>query len=219
MNFAVLGLVALSFCAWRQGTSRPEKTAPTPVIIKWVDNLSGDFSFTANWSYPIGVYKNEYGQISCDGLCPPEIDAMKDSLGRIYEDSLRAFYKTIDTTHQKYSIQCEVWCYEYEGTDFIEVNRLTNGNFHCFTLTSISTHCSLNIDIRQDSCYATIDLSSIGQAGSIIFHCTDGVIKIDKNLWREGIMKAEFSFNFEHEQNPEKPVYWKGKIFARINMN
>lgn len=29
-------------------------------------------------------------------------------------------------------------------------------------------------------------------------------------------MKAEFSFNFEHIENPKKPIYWKGKIYARI---
>ena len=92
-----------------------------------------------------------------------------------------------------------------------------NDSFHCFTLTSISTYCSLNIDILRDSCYATIDLNSIDTSGSEIIYCTKGNITIDKNLWKEGIMKAVFSFNFENKGNPKEPIYWKGKIYARMN--
>jgi hypothetical protein len=144
---------------------------------------------------------------------------MKDSTGRIYEDSLQVFYKTIDTLHQTHSIQSEAWCYEYYGTDFIEVNRLSNDSFHCFTLKSISTHCSLNIDILRDSCYATIDLTSTSQAGNVVFYFIKGNISIDKKLWKEGIMKAVFSFDFEHIENPKEPIYWKGRMYSRININ
>ena len=59
-----------------QNTKGPVRTSSIPVLINWVDQLSGDFSFTKIWSYPEGIYKNEYGQISCDGFCPPEIDTM-----------------------------------------------------------------------------------------------------------------------------------------------
>ena len=216
-SIVIFGLILFSSYLWGQNTKGTVKPASTPITIKWADYLAGDFSFTKKWSYPEGVYKNEYGQLSCDGLCPPEIDAMKDSTGRIYANSLQAFYAIIDTTHQAHSIECEARCYEYDGTDFIEVNRLSNNSFHCFTLTSISTHCSLNIDIVRDSCYATIDLNSIDTSGNEIFYCKNGNITIDKNLWKEGIMKAVFSFNFENKGNPKEPVYWKGKIYARLN--
>jgi len=216
-SIAVFGLILFSSYLCGQNTKGTVKSASTPIIIKWVENLAGDFSFTKKWSYLEGVYKNEYGQLSCDGLCPPEIDAMIDSTGRIYADSLQAFYAIIDTTHQSYSIQCEARIYEYNGTNFIEVNRLNNDRFHCFTLTTISTHCSLSINIVRDSCFATIDLNSIDKSGSEIFYCTLGNISIDKNLWKAGIMKAVFSFNFENKGNPKEPIYWKGKIYARMN--
>ena len=29
-------------------------------------------------------------------------------------------------------------------------------------------------------------------------------------------MKAEFNFTFEHKKNPDKPMYWKGKIYAKV---
>ena len=61
------------------------------ISIKWVDNIENDFSFKERWSYPEGVYKNKFGQLSCDGICPPEIDQMKNEEGKIYPDSLKAF--------------------------------------------------------------------------------------------------------------------------------
>ncbi len=210
------GLILFSSYLWAQNTIGNVKIASVPITIKWVDKLSGNFSFTNNWSYPEGVYKNEYGQLSCDGLCPPEIDAMKDSTGRIYEDSLQAFYKIIDTTHQKHSIQCKAWCYEWVGTDFIEVFRKNKDSVNCFTMTGIATHCSLLIDIIESTCHAAIDLNSIVQGADSKYYCTNGYITIDKRLWKEGIMKAKFSFNFGHNENLKKPIYWKGKIYAKI---
>lgn len=218
MKNSVIIFVLLLFSSylWGQNTKGTVKTASIPITIKWVDNLSGDFSFTNNWSYPEGVYKNEYGQLSCDGLCPPEIDAMKDSTGRIYDDSLQAFYKIIDTTHQVHSIKSKAWCYEWAGTDFIEVFRKSKDSVHCFTMTGMATHCSLHLDIIKNTCYAAIDLYSIVQGGDAKYYCTGGYITIDKKLWKEGTLKAKFSFNFGHNENPKKPIYWKGKIFAKI---
>jgi hypothetical protein len=216
-SIVIFVLVLISSFLSGQNTKGTVISTTTPILIKWAENLAGDFSFIKKWSYPEGIYKNEYGQLSCNGLCPPEIDAMKDSTGRIYADSLRAFYAIIDTTHKSHSIECEARFYEYNGTDFIEVNRLGNDSFHCYTLTTISTHCSLIIDILRDSCYATIDLNSINTSGSEIFYCKNGNITIDKNLWKAGIMKAVFSFNFENKENSKEPIYWKGKIYARMN--
>lgn len=56
------------------------------ISIKWVDNIENDFSFKERWSYPEGVYKNKFGQLSRDGICPPEIDQMKNEEGKIYPD-------------------------------------------------------------------------------------------------------------------------------------
>ena len=87
------------------------------IKIQWVDNLPGDFSFSKKWDYPEGIYKNEFGQLSCDGICQEEVYAMMDSAGKIYKDSLAAFYKIVDTAHQYHSIKADAWCYEYAGTD------------------------------------------------------------------------------------------------------
>ena len=93
------GLISLSLT-----TGKGETLKPGTVQITWVKELSGDFSFKDQWDYPEGVYINTFGQVSCDGFCPPETDAMTDENGRIFDDSLAAFYQLVDTTHLYHSI-------------------------------------------------------------------------------------------------------------------
>jgi hypothetical protein len=54
------------------------------VNLNLVDSLDDDFSFTEKWDYPEGVYINQWRQLSCDGICPMEIDRMKDDQGRVF---------------------------------------------------------------------------------------------------------------------------------------
>ncbi|MFW5775011.1 MAG: hypothetical protein ACOCW2_01870, partial [Chitinivibrionales bacterium] len=73
------------------------------IAIEWTNRLSGDFSFRRQWSYPEGVYRNRFGQLSCDGLCPDEAYALIDSTGKVNPDSIDRFYRIIDTAHQVHS--------------------------------------------------------------------------------------------------------------------
>src|SRR5688572_18551370 len=103
----------------------------TSIPVHWKADIPGDFSFAKQWSYPIGVYKNMFDQLSCDGLCPYEIEAMKDSLGKIHPDSLEAFYRFVDTTHLYHSISETAWCYEYAGTNYMDVKQISEDSFFC----------------------------------------------------------------------------------------
>jgi hypothetical protein len=96
----ILFIVAISSTQWITAQSTGHKIA-----IQWTDHLDGDFSFKDNWSYPEGIYRNEFGQLSCDGLCPPEIYEMKDENGRIRDEQLTVFYQLVDTIHQYHSIR------------------------------------------------------------------------------------------------------------------
>ena len=218
-NLNIITLLTITVClfACKQAAKKSSQKAKENISIEWVENVRGDFSFINNWSYPEGVDKNEFGQLSCDGFCPPETDAMKDAKGRILKDSLKAFYQLVDTTHQIHSIKSEAWCYEWAGTDFMEVNQKSKDSIECYTMGNAATHCSLNLDITKDTCTPRIELSSITMDGNKIYPCIGGYIKIDKALWQKGIMKADFSFNFGHKENPKKPMYWKGNIYAKIN--
>ncbi len=186
------------------------------IVIDWVDKVEGDFSFTNKWSYPEGVYLNEFNQLSCDGLCPLEVDDMKDGRGRIFLDSLKSFYTLVDTTHRVHTINCQAHCWEWAGTDFIECRKQKGDTIDCFTLCNASTHSSLVLQIATPNCLPQIELTGIISGGDLISKCTGGFIKIDKGLWERSVMKAIFNFEFEGTDNEKKPFYWEGSIYAKV---
>jgi len=211
-GITITGIIFISSCIYGQTHHAADQKKSVPVSVNWVNNLAGDFTFHKKWSYPENVFKNEFGQLNCDGECPEEITKMEDKHGKILKDSLPAFYKLVDTTHQFHSILCKAWCYEWAGTDYMEVSQ-KNDTTYCYTLTNAATHCSLQLVILNNYCLATVDLKSIVPGGDATFYCNNGYITIDKTLWNKGILKADFSLNFD---NKEKPVYWKGKIYSTI---
>lgn len=186
------------------------------IKIEWTDTLLGDFSFKENWSYPEGIYVNDFGQVSCDGFCPEGTDQLLDNNGKIRSGKLKAYYELVDTTHQFHSIQCDAWCYEWDGTNIIEAKQINTDSVVCNTMMSMSTHCSLHMCIADDYCYPSIQLASIAATGNIIYKCIGGYIKIDKECWKKGIVKAEFDFQFYHTEDPNVPMYWKGMIYTKI---
>lgn len=188
------------------------------IQIQWVDNLAGDFSFKDDWSYPEGVYRNEFGQLSCDGFCPPETDNMFDSERRIISDSLESFYNLVDTTHLNHSISSEARTYEWAGTDFIIARRIHRDTVFCYTMNNAATHSSLHLVITGNTVKPTVELNSITSIGLKIFNCTGGTMTIDKNLWEKGLLKAVFDFSFGDAEFSE-PMYWKGKIYVRCEYN
>lgn len=187
------------------------------IRIQWADKITGDFSFTEHWSYPEGVFRNVFGQLSCDGICPPEIERMKDQDGRILEDSLDAFYHLVDTTHLFHSICSEARTYEWAGTDFILAEKISPDTVQCVTLCNAGTHSSLHLLITANEVIPTIELNSVAHSETEIYLCSGGTMTIDKNQWAAGILKANFDFTFEHNESPDEPMYWKGKIYVPID--
>jgi hypothetical protein len=212
--YLIVGLISCGM-----NINRTEKIESGEIKISWKNNISGDFSFKENWEYPEGIYKNDFGQLSCDGLCPSEIDRMVDENGRIYNDSLVVFYQKVDTSHQFHSIQSDAWCYEWAGTNFATAKKLNNDTIICFTKNNSATHCSLNLILTNNKCIPTIKLNSIvNSTGIKTYTCKSGQIEIDKKLWDKGIIKSKFEFIFDHKENPNKPMFWKGKIYAEIKI-
>lgn len=209
-----------SFAQWRVVRSNEGKirlTNSVPVKIKWVKELKGNFSFKNKWEYPEGVFRNSFGQLICDGFCPEEVENMFGPGGRIKKDSLKSFYKFVDTSHIPHSLSSTARCYEWAGTEFIEATRKSPDTVFLASATNAGTHCSLELTIAGDICYPVINLISIVFGGSAVYYCTDGFITIDKTFWDKGIIKAIFSFNFRHDKDPGTPMFWKGKIYAKIN--
>ena len=187
------------------------------IAVNWVNNLEGDFSFTEKWEYPEGIYKNEFGQLSCDGLCPPEADKMKNKNGKIIPDSLDAFYQLVDTTHLFHTFKSETNAYEWFESNFIKFRKLDDNSISGRSLTAISTHSSLNIDVRNDSATALIDYNSIVDTTKYRSLMKKGEIFIDKFSFKKGIIKAEFNFRFLNTKEKEQEIYWKGLIWCPID--
>lgn len=189
----------------------------TPV--KWVDNLSKDFSFKDKWSYPEGVFRNEFGQLSCDsGICHG-IDGMKGDDGKILKNSLKAFYKIVDTTHLYHTLKSTTSVSEWSGANFINFKKQADNSIIGQSECHISTHSSLNIIIENDSATAWIDFNSITNLGRYKFPIKKGEIKIDKNYFKKGIIKAEFDLTFLNTLDQDKIMYWKGLIYSSIIIN
>ncbi len=212
-------LTLITSVSWGQITKQIPVTSSIPITIKWVDHIEGDFSFTNKWSYPLGVARKNDGKAGCadGGFCPDRCYSMLDSNGIVRDDSSAVFYQLLDTTHQFHTIACEAWCYEWAGTDFINVFQNNMDTVTCFTMAGIATHCSLELTLIRDSCYATINLNSVVHNGDATFYSISGFFILDQTLWKKGIMKAEFSFVFEHLANPNEPMYWKGLIYSPLN--
>lgn len=186
------------------------------IAIDWVNEIGGDFSFKNQWSYPEGVYLNRFGQLSCDGDCPPEIDRMKDDKGRIYTDSLQAFYQKVDTTHIYHSIKSKASAYEYSGTKFIKFEKKPDNSIFGKTMFNVGTHSSLNIKIKNDSVTAWIEYNGTTDPRKYIFPLKEGQIKIEKLNFNKEIIKAKFNLEFVNTLNENEKMYWIGLIYSEI---
>ena len=147
-----------------------ERKASSAIDITWKDSLQGDFSFAQQWRYPEGVYKNQFGQISCDGICPPKTDGMKDEDGKIYEDSLQDFYKLVDTTHIYSTMQSEGTAIEFTDSPQITVKRIDKDTIEAFTNLNSATHSLLKIKIINDHYFvSTVELISVRNENKLIY--------------------------------------------------
>ncbi|WP_280647231.1 MULTISPECIES: hypothetical protein [unclassified Dysgonomonas] len=187
------------------------------VRIEWVDNLQGDFSFTERWSYPENVFRNDYGELVCDGICDDVLFSMRDTDGRILPDSIERYYQLLDTTHYYHTIESDADCYEWDGTDFAYAHRSSNDTVYCYTACGVSTHSSLRFMITEDNCIPSIELNSIADGGIKYYNGKNGWIRIDRTLWQKNILKAEFDFTFDNSDDIENPMRWKGRIYTKID--
>ena len=210
-NILIFGIATLFICC----TINKPKNTSSEHQIKWSENLIGDFSFADKWSYAEGIYLNTYNQLSCDGLCPPRIGAMKDKNGKIIADSLESFYIIVDTSHLYHSLRSTNKMYEYSGTHFINFTEKDN-KIIGKTSTNVSTHSSLTIELEKNKFNAFVDLNSIRDLGTHRFPLSKGELEIDSIKYRKGIIKAHFDFEFLNTIDSTKKLLWKGQIISRI---
>ena len=188
------------------------------VDAKWVDKLEEDFAFSQQWDYPLGVYVNRHGQVSCDGFCPDGAWSMRDSDGRIYGDSLLHFYELVDTTHQMHSFKGDVQVYEYSGINYIDCHQM-DSCIICSSRANASTHSVLELKFAGEDVTATIAYNSIRNTDEIeYFQLEEGSIIIEKKAWLQGdgVLKAKLDLTFLNHLSDDLPIFWKGLVYAEI---
>ena len=179
-----------------------------------MQDLKGDFSFASNWSYNEGIYKNEFGQLSCDGFCPERVDKMKDENGRIIKDSIPVFYQLIDTTHQFHTINSKIDNEKESYVNFINLNRVNDSIITLKTTQNSHIYGSLNMLITNSECYAQVEVISPNlTVGTTYYNLTNGEISIDIDSYHNNILKSYFDFTFTNKNNIIK---WSGKIYISI---
>jgi hypothetical protein len=193
------------------------------VTVEWKDSIQDDFSFTENWAYNEGIYLNEWGQLSCDGLCPPEIDPLLDDQGRIYDDSLTKFYTVVDTTHQYFTHEGTARVYEFATCNYAFATKL-QGKVHVQTEVNIATHTSLHIVFDPEIPFTErkfkiyLLYTSVRPVPQAVFMALNGEIEISKTKFEEGIVQLRFDLSFESEENdPNGLQTWKGNIVTKID--
>jgi hypothetical protein len=188
------------------------------IPVEWSNQISGDFSFTNKWSYRENVFRNDFNQLVCDGLCTDRIQNLTDSTGKILPDSISIYYQLLDTTHYYHTLSCKSNCSEFAGTNFIYAVRSASDTINCFTLTDAATHCVLSFTISGDTCRPRVELVSIIAYGERKYVCRSGSITIDPELWKKGIIKAAFKFSFFAFQSIQEDdwVDWEGIMWCNI---
>lgn len=217
ITFALLISLSFSFTTEDKPTPAPN---PKAIPIQWTDLLTGNFHFTQQWSYPAGVEMKADGKAGCadGGFAPERCMNMLGEDGIVLKDSAAVFYQLLDTTHLFHTLSCTASCYEWDGSDFMHVMR--NGDsLVCRTQTGVSTHSSLHLLIKGDTCYPTVRLTSIVRGESAVFYPSGGHIIVDKTAMKSGMLKAEFDFHFVNTKDADKPIFFKGNICAPVQAN
>ncbi len=204
-------IIAILTCSFMIGYKTVKKT----VAMIFVSHIDADFSFTDNWDYDWGIYKNQYGQLSCDGFCPDRAYEMKVD-GKIPEDSLEAFYQIVDTSHLHYTMQSEAEMYEWTGCNYVYIKRDSNNHIIGETGITPGTHSTLNFEIINDKCKVWAHYNSISTLKPRDFPFKSGFIKIEQDAFQADTIKAQFDLQFSNTLESNKKLSWKGLIYAPI---
>jgi hypothetical protein len=181
------------------------------------DKIDEDFSYTSKWDYPLGVYVNRHGQVSCDGFCPEGAWGFRDEEGKIYEDSLEAFYALVDTMHEFHSLNSQAHQYEWGQSAQLRFTKSENGDYVGVSACDASTHSALVLTISGDRFNASVDFNSIRQTPRQNFQLKTGILVLDSEAYMNGILKGKFDFTFENTLDSEVPLTWKGTFYSGQN--
>jgi hypothetical protein len=179
--------------------------------------IDEDFSYTSKWDYPLGVYINRHGQVSCDGFCPEGAWGLRDEEGKIYEDSLEAFYALVDTTHAFHSLDSEAHQYEWGRSTQLNFTKSEDETYAGVSACDASTHSALVVTINGSTFNAWVDFISIRETPPQKFELKTGILVLDEEAQSQGILKGKFDFTFENTLESKVPLTWKGTFYSETD--
>lgn len=185
------------------------------IEISWFTNLKGNFSFASKWSYASNVGLNDAQQIACLQNCSDRVQKMMDEEGLIISDSTDAYYQIVDSTRKYHTLESRSTLYDWKPSNFIKVRRYGNFVLEGSVIQDSSSNCSLFFRIKDS--YLTAWAYHKHDKGEFkIFRLNGGKFFLDTEAFDKGIFKATFSFTFDNDINSLKPLFWSGKIHAKI---
>ena len=198
-----------------QNTAKTNKDVS--VLVTWVDTITGDFSFAQKWEYAYNITRNKWGELHRWYQPDMEPPGLFEPDGHIKKDSIAAYYKNTDTTHYYYNIYWESDCFSNrtESPDVLFV-QFTPGNIFCTNTRSGKSNCKFRMNMGADSCHMNSTVVDVLPMDDVYYNGVSGYIKIDQHKYREGIIKAEFYFDFRHPYNPDEKHFWKGRMYVKM---
>ena len=212
-NFPILMLVIL--LGFLLNSSSVNKKDDIQIEISWFTNLKGNFSFASKWSYASNVGLNAAQQIACLQNCSNRVQKMMDEDGLIISDSTDAYYQIVDSTRKYHTLESRSTLSDWKPSNFINVRKYGNFTIEGSVIADSTSKCSVFFRIK-DNYLTAWAYHKPDKGSSKIFRLNGGKIFLDDAAFAKGIFKATFSFTFENEINSLKPLFWSGKIHAKI---
>lgn len=187
-----------------------EQSKGIKLKITWVDSIHGDFSFTEIPYEKTDFLHLSFPTIEEDSLFKARIARMRNDDNQIIQDSMETYLSLVDTSLH-YSIYSEEVPYGgTQGTALMSFSQIKS------TISGVYGDIfgnSMNIVIENNTVSAWTVWNVINSQGAwnSVQPLAGGYINIDRNLYKKGIIKAEFDFSFESTQN------WKGLLYSKVH--
>jgi hypothetical protein len=185
------------------------------IEISWFTNLKGNFSFASKWSYASNVGLNDAQQIACLQNCSDRVQKMMNEDGLIISDSTDAYYQIVDSTRKYHTLESRSTLYDWKPSNFIRVRKYGNFTIEGSVIPDSNSKCSMFFRIK-DNYLTAWAYHKPDKGSSKIYRLNGGKIFLDDAAFAKGIFKGTFSFTFENDINSLKPLFWSGKIQAKI---
>ncbi|MBL7812638.1 MAG: hypothetical protein JNL57_10485 [Bacteroidetes bacterium] len=190
------------------------QTGADKVSIQWKDSVPGDYSFSREWSYNVNVFRNQKGQLVCDGFCDPQLEKLRTKDGIIPVKNRKAYYAAFDTSHFQCNAVISSTMPEFIGSRFFAI-RNTGDTFFLKTHGDPANHSWLELTLMGDSVKCNTRLLSISSDKNRHYEFLRGTVELDKNQYARRQLRGKFYLVFR-ESESGKHMAWEGRMDGKL---